>query len=317
MSIFLTILRYLTIVLAIAGVYGITVVSNTIKAAESPMPDAPPQPPPARPYEEMIAANGIIESFEENVTVATPAPGLVTAVPIKVGQAVKKGDLLFQLDDRDLAAQLLGAEAQIAQADAAVQVAQAQLARAQAMFDRLDKIDDKRAITAEDLQSRKDEVNVARTQVLAAEAQKKTAQAAKSSLELLRERLSVKAPRDGTILQLHIRAGEWAGTDPKSPSLILGRTDRLQARVDIDEQNAVRINKNQKATAHIKGDRDHAIPLTLEYIEPYVVPKTSLTGASTERVDTRVLQVIFSFTPPKDFNVYVGQQVDVFIDDGK
>jgi hypothetical protein len=49
MNIFLTILRYLTIILAIAGVYGITVVSNTIKAAESPMPDAPPQPPPARP----------------------------------------------------------------------------------------------------------------------------------------------------------------------------------------------------------------------------------------------------------------------------
>jgi hypothetical protein len=43
------------------------------------------------------------------------------------------------------------------------------------------------------------------------------------------------------------------------------------------------------------------------------VPKTSLTGASTERVDTRVLQVIFSFAPPKDYPVYVGQQIDAFI----
>ncbi len=48
-------------------------------------------------------------------------------------------------------------------------------------------------------------------------------------------------------------------------------------------------------------------------IEPYVVPKKSLTGDSTERVDTRVLQVIFSFTRG-DLPIFVGQQMDVFID---
>jgi len=43
------------------------------------------------------------------------------------------------------------------------------------------------------------------------------------------------------------------------------------------------------------------------------VPKTSLTGSSTERVDTRVLQVIYAFQRPKDRAVYVGQQVDLFV----
>ena len=127
------------------------------------------------------------------------------------------------------------------------------------------------------------------------------------------ERLNVRAPRNGTILQLHVRAGEWAGTDPKNPSLILGRTDLLQTRVDIDEQNAVRIQKNQKAIAHIKGDSEHPIELKLEYIEPFVVPKMSLTGSSTERVDTRVLQVIYRLKVPANKTLYVGQQVDVFI----
>jgi HlyD family secretion protein len=47
--------------------------------------------------------------------------------------------------------------------------------------------------------------------------------------------------------------------------------------------------------------------------EPCVVPKKSLTGDSTERVDTRVLQVIFSFTQG-DLPIFVGQQMDVFID---
>jgi len=43
------------------------------------------------------------------------------------------------------------------------------------------------------------------------------------------------------------------------------------------------------------------------------VPKVSLTGASTERVDTRVLQVIYAFERPQNRPVYVGQQVDLFV----
>ena len=72
MQVLLTVLRYLTFIIAIGGVYGIFRVSRTIKAAESEIPLAPPQPPPARPYDRMIAANGIIESFEENVIIAAP-----------------------------------------------------------------------------------------------------------------------------------------------------------------------------------------------------------------------------------------------------
>ena len=46
-----------------------------------------------------------------------------------------------------------------------------------------------------------------------------------------------------------------------------------------------------------------------------MVPKRSLTGESTERVDTRVLQIVYRFTPG-DLTLFVGQQVDVFIDEG-
>jgi len=48
-------------------------------------------------------------------------------------------------------------------------------------------------------------------------------------------------------------------------------------------------------------------------VEPYVVPKRSLTGDSTERVDTRVMQAVYSF-PRGRLPVYVGQQMDVFIE---
>jgi hypothetical protein len=69
---------------------------------------------------------------------------------------------------------------------------------------------------------------------------------------------------------------------------------------------------NEPAVAFLKGDTRNPIPLRFVRIEPYVVPKKSLTGDSSERVDTRVLQIIFELERPAT-PLYVGQQMDVFI----
>jgi len=55
------------------------------------------------------------------------------------------------------------------------------------------------------------------------------------------------------------------------------------------------------------------VELEFVRIDPYILPKRSLTGDNSERVDVRVLQVIYRFKPPA-FPVYVGQQMDVFIE---
>jgi multidrug resistance efflux pump len=125
--------------------------------------------------------------------------------------------------------------------------------------------------------------------------------------------MTVVAPRAGAILQVNARPGEYASATPKSAAVVLGDVEHLQVRADVDEQNAPRLQPGQTATAYIKGDTTQPIELRFLRIEPYVVPKVSLTGASTERVDTRVLQVIYSFERPKDRPVYVGQQVDLFV----
>ena len=49
--------------------------------------------------------------------------------------------------------------------------------------------------------------------------------------------------------------------------------------------------------------------------EPLVIPKKNLSGDATERVDTRVLQVVYRIDPATDVSLFVGQQMDVFIDD--
>lgn len=159
----------------------------------------------------------------------------------------------------------------------------------------------------------KAQIESAKARVSEAEAQLQLLRMRRNELEVTLKRLTVRAPQSGRILQVNIRVGEIVSSTPTIPPLLFGETEKLQVRVDIDEVNASRIIPGRTAVAHLKGDADKKIPLEFVRIDPYILPKKSLTGDNTERVDVRVLQVIYSFDPPQ-FPVYVGQQVDVFID---
>jgi HlyD family secretion protein len=243
-----------------------------------------------------------------------PLPGLVTEVLVQVNESVKQGQPLLKLDPRDLLAEQLSVKAQQEIARAQIAVSEAQLAKMTSQLARISLVTNNRAVSREELENRQQDVRVAEAQLAAAHAQLAATESSLERINLLIERLTVVAPRDGSIIQLNIRAGEYASTSPKSPALILGDIDLLQVRADIDEQNATRIRPGQNAYGYLKGDPSVTFPLEFIRVEPYVIPKVSLTGSSTERVDTRVLQVIYSLKRPPTPPLYVGQQVDVFIE---
>jgi len=83
--------------------------------------------------------------------------------------------------------------------------------------------------------------------------------------------------------------------------------------VDVDEHEAWRVRPEARASSSVRGNANLKTPLTFVRFEPFVIPKRSLTGDSTERVDTRVLQVIYR-VDDENLRLFVGQQMDVFID---
>ncbi|MES2923091.1 MAG: efflux RND transporter periplasmic adaptor subunit [Verrucomicrobiota bacterium] len=307
-------LRYSSLLFAVGGVVAIVLVSRTQAERQMAPPGDPPVMPPQKPFVHAVAATGILEALSENVAIGVPLPGLVTEVFVKVNDSVKKDQPLLKLDDRDLLAEELSTQAQQEISRAQIAVSEAQLAKLEGQLARLSAVNDSRAVSRDDLDNRKQDVAVSQAQLGAAKAQLAASETSLKRIALLIERLTVRAPRDGTIIQLNVRAGEYAATSPKTPAMILGETGKLQIRADIDEQNATRIRTGQKAYGYLKGDPTVIFPLEFIRIEPYVIPKVSLTGSGTERVDTRVLQVIYSLTRPTDPPLYVGQQVDVFIE---
>jgi hypothetical protein len=87
----------------------------------------------------------------------------------------------------------------------------------------------------------------------------------------------------------------------------------LNLRVDVDEHEAWRVSPEAKAVANVRGNANLKALLCFVRFEPFVVPKKSLTGDSSERVDTRVLQVIYR-VENDTLPLFVGQQMEVFIE---
>lgn len=271
-------------------------------AAQDPIPQ-PPYAPPSNPFKHAVAAAGIVEAQGENIALGVPVAGLVTSVNVRVWDTVTPGQPLLVLDDRELRAALIGQRANVV-------VAEATAARLRGQLARLESVGDSRAITREELETRRSDVAVAEAQLIAA-------RAAVAQTEALLERLVVRAPRAATVLQVNTRPGEFVTPGASRSPLVLGDLSYLQVRADVDEQVAPRVRTNMQAIGYLKGDTKRPIALEFVRVEPYIVPKTSLTGSSVERVDTRVLQIIYRFPRTAETGIYVGQQLDLYLEEGK
>jgi HlyD family secretion protein len=295
---------------AMAGIIGTILLVNRL--AKTPPAPPPVNEPSRSPYANSVAATGIIEAARENVKIAAPKAGLIQKIFVQVGDPVKDGQALLLLDDREMRAQLALEQAQVEATKASWESEKILMADADDQFKRTESLEKQNVASVDERTRKQFALQSMQARVAKIAADLKAAQAQVELAQTNLDILTVRAPRDGTILQLNVREGEYAGTTPTDPLMILGETSHLQIRADVDEQNAPLVVANQPAVAFLKGDTKSPIPLRFVRIEPYVVPKKSLTGDSTERVDTRVLQIIFEFDRPAT-SVYVGEQMDVFI----
>jgi multidrug resistance efflux pump len=318
-------------------------------------PTAPPSPPPESTSENTVAAVGLVEPESENVDLSCSVSGLITGLYVKAGDHVRKGQRLFTVDDRDVAAELgvkraalVLAQAklkkleeapraeEIPPAEAKVEEAKVLQADAEVQVKLINSVTDRRAVREEDVQRRELNYEAAKARLQQAEKDLALLKAGtwKPDLEIARSevqqamaevrqletdlaRLTMLAPIDGIILQNKVRLGQYAQCGPlEEPLMVFGGGGDLHVRADVDESDAWRVPPGADAVAHLRGNSQLSFPLEFVRFEPYVIPKKSLTGDATERVDTRVLQVIYRFRDPKAA-VFDGQQMDVYIANAK
>jgi len=300
--------------LAILGLATAMVVAK-VTHTEPPKPVPLAQPAQA-PFTYYIGGGGVVESSSRNIDIGTAIAGIVKDVPVTIGDQVKAGDPLFVIDERAQKATVQEKEASLTKAKASLEEAKAAWKNYACQYDLVKNVADRRAVSRDDVEQRRNQELLYRSKIETAKSDVAVAEADLTAAKTDLARLTVRAPVDGEVLQVNIRTGEYAATGAlDTPLMRFGATKTLHVRVDIDENDAWRFTPGTKAIAFIRGNRDLKTPLTFVRTEPYVVPKSQLTNSTTERVDTRVLQVIFSF-PRAALPAYVGQQLDVFIETG-
>lgn len=342
--------RRLIPLLAVAGV--VYAIISTVIGARTPEESKPILEPHPRPSKDrMLAGSGLVEARWENIPIGVNAPGVVVEVFVKRGDHVKAGDPLFRVDDREIRGQILVKEAQLESAqaqlhkleaaprpedlpplEAAVEEAQARANDAETSMGRTERLRLRNAATSSDLEKERFTYHAARAALDRAKAELdrmkkgtwqedlnvsrvsvKLAGSELKNTKLLLDRLTVRAPTEGDVLQLNVRPGQFAAMTWNEPMVVLGDVNRLHVRVDIDENDVSLFDTAAPAMAYFKGRSQARFPLNLEYVEPYMVPKQNLTGSSSERVDTRVLRVVYSLPDGCQADVHVGQQMDVYI----
>ena len=234
---------------------------------------------------------------------------------------------------------LLVAEAQARAARAALKTAQDELAKQQKSYDLDHKSISKDALdnarNAEKVAKANLDVAVRQYELTKAGAwtydiqnQEKQADAldkAYESSHALLDKYTLVAPADGSVLSINVATGSYISSQGvydtysggNDPALVVGSSRaKLNVRCYIDEILVHRFPPPDqiKAQMYIRGT-DTKVPLEFVRVQPYVTPKIELSDEKTERVDVRVLPVIFRVQQSKDLNLYPGQQVDVYISD--
>lgn len=274
----------------------------------------PPATAPA--LSKLIAGAGVVEPSSQLVAIAPAVPGVIESVPIRVGQFVRKGDVLFVLDSRTAQAEVLQREAAFGAALQRLSEAQVQLNEKLASLKLYEGIGDPRAMTQEELSRRRFAVESASSRVSSEKAAVAQAEAGVRAAKMQLELLTVRSPLEATVLRLTARSGQYApAAQLQEPLVTLGRLDPLHVRIDVDEADLPQLTAGTDATVSPRGDSKNRVQAKFVRLEPLVIPKRSLTNAVNERVDTRVLQVVFAL-PADAKGFYPGQQVDAFVKSG-
>jgi HlyD family secretion protein len=312
----------------------------------------PLQSAPVSPFKSSIFGVGIVEPSTNNISIGSSLSRIVEKILVHVGAKVQKGQILIELDNRDLIALLdkeridlkkshielkklesMPTHEDLTIAKLEMQTAELELSFAKKEAENVAGLERIKSVNLEDIERRhyelskkitKFEESRTRYEKIKKGAKIEDIELAKLNIqenEALIEKTKsdiensiIRAPIDGKVLQIKIQEGELMPLDTyKNPIMLIGDTDSLNLRVNINQYDAPYFNQKATAVAFLQGDANSKYNLEFVQIEPYLVSKTNLSSDVTEKVDTRVLQVIYRIKDP-DKKIFVEEQLDVFIE---
>jgi macrolide-specific efflux system membrane fusion protein len=194
------------------------------------------------PFEVTIASSGLIQPFEV-VDVGAQVSGQLSNLRVKVGDRVKPGQLLAEIDDSRIKARLVQGEAAIENLRAQINAKQAQLAHARTQQARTDTLSERNIASRAQAELAQTTTTVLAAEVRALEAQLAGQEAALEGIRLDLDYTRITAPIDGVVTALVAQRGRTLNANQQAPVILRISRDRplmLVARIAEADTDRVR-----------------------------------------------------------------------------
>lgn len=249
-----------------------------------------------------IVAPAMVDTFNDIMRIPTLQAGVLTSIPVKVGQHVKKGQTLFAIDHAMAQNEVAIQSIHLLQAQNKVELRDQQLMHTKAQLTRLQSLD-QRAISSADLQEKRHEMDLRNIQLTEAKNEEALAEQHLKRGQLNLQQFSMAAPRDGVVLQINAHRHE--AVSPGQIIVLLGDAQKVMVRVSLDERDAQRFDPQAKAYITSNEDPSLKIPLTFKQLDRVII--------TAERLNSRVQEALYFFKRTKHPTIIAGQQVDATI----
>jgi HlyD family secretion protein len=289
-------------------------------------------------------APGRVEPQSGSIKIAAGVMGLIDKVFVRANDTVFSGEPLIRLSDDELRARLAGAEAQVAvrkharddqpatqvalnrhKAEDAVADAERTIFDARTAVDRTvaewrTKRQTDGGVTAarsalaraqDALEKRQEELRKLkpdRPLPTALEGELRIARAELTVARLALDKMTLRSPIDGTVLQIGVKEGEMAA--PASPLLLLANISALRVRAELDERDIKSISLGQAATVRAAAFPAHDFEGKVSSIAHLVEPAKLDARGLRDQTDVEVVEVMIELAQPGPLTV--GMKADVY-----
>jgi macrolide-specific efflux system membrane fusion protein len=234
--------------------------------------------------EQTVLASGVLEA-NSLVSVGAEVSGRIEAVHVALGQDVKKGDLIAELDSLDQENALKTAQAVLAGIQAQKRSQEATLVKAQAALDRNTQLSANSLVSQTDLETAQAAVDSAAAQIDQLDAQIAQSELSVESAELNLARTKIVAPSGGTIVALLVEVGQTVSASQTIPTIVkIADLDTMVIKAEISEADVVRVQAGQRVYFTILGEPDVQIDATLREVEPAPTSISSDTASTDSAV---------------------------------
>lgn len=265
--------------------------------------------------EQTVLASGVLEA-NSLVSVGAEVSGRIEALHVALGQSIKKGDLIAEIDSLDQENAVKTAQAVLAGIKAQKRSQQATLVKATAALERSKQLNANSLVSQTDLDTAQAAVDSASAQIDQLDAQVAQAELSVESAELNLARTKIVAPSDGTVVALLVEQGQTVNANSTSPTIVkIADLDTMVIKAEISEADVVRVAAGQRVYFTILGEPDVQIDAKLREVEP---APTSI-NSDTASNDAAVYYNGLFDVPNPDYKLRISMtaQVTIVLDEAK